>query len=201
VWRHNRYNVTVKGCVPCRQRMRQGRVTFRTVRFLAIWQHILCSRSSFFWTFYTDWQTYYGRTGSTEKCYVWLIFFYISFIFYLLVLHPVAHLSNWFLMTPSIATKFQFVNSLFLFFIFTHHMFWPLQAIFRWDIQLHVSKDYSYYNGSAVRTQLDVCLYRYFDPWSPIHVMKLSIKVVKTLIFIVKLVSYIKYKNVKIQGE
>jgi hypothetical protein len=32
---------------------------------------------------------------------------------------------------------------------------------------IDVSKDYSFYNGSAVRTQLDVCLYRYFDPWSP----------------------------------
>jgi hypothetical protein len=32
--------------------------------------------------------------------------------FYLWVLHPVAHLSNWFLMIPSIATKFQYVNSL-----------------------------------------------------------------------------------------
>jgi hypothetical protein len=26
------------------------------------------------------------------------------------VFHPVAHLSNWFLMMPSIATKFQYVN-------------------------------------------------------------------------------------------
>jgi hypothetical protein len=83
----------------------------------------------------------------------------------------------------------------FLFFLLTHYMFRSLQAIFRWDIQLDVYKDYSFYNGSAVRTQLDVCL------WSPIHVIKLSIKVVKTLIFTVKLVSYIKYKNVKIQGE
>jgi hypothetical protein len=31
--------------------------------------------------------------------------------FYLWVLHPVAYLSNWFFMTPSIATKFQYVNS------------------------------------------------------------------------------------------
>jgi hypothetical protein len=30
--------------------------------------------------------------------------------FYLLVLHPVAHLSNWFLMMPSIATKFEYIN-------------------------------------------------------------------------------------------
>jgi hypothetical protein len=33
--------------------------------------------------------------------------------FHLWVLHPVAHLSNWFLMMPSIATKFQYVNSPF----------------------------------------------------------------------------------------
>jgi hypothetical protein len=38
-----------------------------------------------------------------------------NFFFYLWVLHPVAHLSNWFFMTPSIATKFQYVNSPFYF--------------------------------------------------------------------------------------
>jgi sugar lactone lactonase YvrE len=32
--------------------------------------------------------------------------------FYLQVLHPVAYLSNWFFMTLSIATKFQYINSL-----------------------------------------------------------------------------------------
>jgi hypothetical protein len=31
-----------------------------------------------------------------------------------------------------------------------------------------------------------ICLYRNFDPWSPIYVIKLSIKVVKTLKFTVK---------------
>jgi hypothetical protein len=76
--------------------------------------------------------------------------------------------------------------------------FGPYGPFSGWDVQLDVSKDYSYYNGSVVRTQFDVCLYWYFGPWSPIHVIKLSIKVVKTLIFTVKLVSYIKYKNVKI---
>jgi hypothetical protein len=30
--------------------------------------------------------------------------------FYLWVLHPVAHLSNWFLVIPLIATKFQYVT-------------------------------------------------------------------------------------------
>jgi hypothetical protein len=86
---------------------------------------------------------------------------------------------------------------LFFIFLLTHYMFLPLRAILRWDIQLMFTKDYFYYNGSVVRTQLDVYLYRYFDPWSPIHVTKLSIKVVITLIFTVKLVSYIKYQNVK----
>jgi hypothetical protein len=41
------------------------------------------------------------------------------------------YMYNWFLMMPSIATKFQYVNSPF---IFTHYMFRPLRAIFRWDI-------------------------------------------------------------------
>jgi hypothetical protein len=36
----------------------------------------------------------------------------VDFFFYLWVLHPVAYLSNWFLMTPLIATKFQYINSL-----------------------------------------------------------------------------------------
>jgi hypothetical protein len=52
------------------------------------------------------------------------------------VLHPVAHLSKWFLMTPSNTTKFQYVNSPFFIFLLTHYMFRPLRAIFRWDIQL-----------------------------------------------------------------
>jgi hypothetical protein len=78
---------------------------------------------------------------------------------------------------------------------------------FRWDIQLDPSKDYFYHNGSVASTQLDVqmlyavCLYRYFDPWSPIHVIKFStnIKIVKSLKFSVKTVLiYKKCKNVKI---
>jgi hypothetical protein len=98
---------------------------------------------------------------------------------------------------PSIATKFQYVNSLF--FIFSSHSLLVSAPTGHPQVRytIYVSKDYFYYNGSAVRTQLDVCLYRYFDPWSPVHVIKHSIKVVKTLIFTVKLVSYIKYKNVK----
>jgi hypothetical protein len=39
--------------------------------------------------------------------------------FYLWVLHPVAHLSNWFFMMPSVATKFQYVNSLLFSFSLT----------------------------------------------------------------------------------
>jgi hypothetical protein len=44
-------------------------------------------------------------------------------------------------MMPSIATKFQYVNSPFI-FLLTHYMFRPLRAILRWDIQLDVSKDF-----------------------------------------------------------
>jgi hypothetical protein len=43
----------------------------------------------------------------------------------------------WFFMTPSITTKFQYINSL-LFSFLTHYMFRPLQAILRWDIQLDI---------------------------------------------------------------
>jgi hypothetical protein len=46
-----------------------------------------------------------------------------SLSFYLWVLHPVAHLSNWSLVTPSIATKFQYVSSPFFIFLLTHYMF------------------------------------------------------------------------------
>jgi hypothetical protein len=56
--------------------------------------------------------------------------------FYLWVLHPVAYLSNWFFMTPSIATKFQYINSL-LFSFFTHYMFRPLWAILRWWVDMY----------------------------------------------------------------
>jgi hypothetical protein len=45
--------------------------------------------------------------------------------------------TNWFFMTPSIATKFQYVNSL-LFSFLTHYVFRPLRAILRWDIQLDI---------------------------------------------------------------
>jgi hypothetical protein len=68
---------------------------------------------------------------------------------------PHIRISNWFFMMPSIATKFQYVNSPFI-FLLTHYMFQPLRAILRWDIQLDIFKDYFYYNGSVVRSQLDV---------------------------------------------
>jgi hypothetical protein len=42
---------------------------------------------------------------------------------------------DWFFMTPSITTKFQYINSL-LFSFFTHYMFRPPWAILKWDIQL-----------------------------------------------------------------
>jgi hypothetical protein len=44
--------------------------------------------------------------------------------FYLLVLHPVAHLP----MIPSNATEFRYANSPFFIFLLTHYMFWPLQV-------------------------------------------------------------------------
>jgi hypothetical protein len=46
----------------------------------------------------------------TETCIAVTSLRYHNLGFYLWVLHPVAHLSNWFLMMPSIATKFQYVK-------------------------------------------------------------------------------------------
>jgi hypothetical protein len=80
----------------------------------------------------------------------------------------------------------SFNTSTLPFFIFSYslHVSAPMgHPQVRYTID--VSKDYSYYYGSVVRTQLDVCPYWYFDSWSPIHVIKRSIKVVKTLIFTV----------------
>jgi hypothetical protein len=63
-----------------------------------------------------------------------LVMFYLFFmhlvdtstVFYLWVLHPVAHLSNWFLVMPSIATKFQYVNSpFFIFYFYSLHVSAP----------------------------------------------------------------------------
>jgi hypothetical protein len=54
-----------------------------------------------------------------------IISYYPNCLFYLWVLHPVAHLSNWFLMIPSIATKFQYVNSPFFIFLHSLHVSAP----------------------------------------------------------------------------
>jgi hypothetical protein len=73
--------------------------------------------------------------------------------FYLWVLHPVAHLSNWFFMMPSIATKFQYVNPPFYFH--SLHVSTPTGHLqVRYTIRY--LKDYCYYNGSVACTQLDV---------------------------------------------
>jgi hypothetical protein len=58
---------------------------------------------------------------------------------YLWLLHPVAHLSNSFLMMPSIATKFQYVNS-FLFSSFSLHVSAPTG-------HLQVRYTIGYFNG------------------------------------------------------
>jgi hypothetical protein len=60
------------------------------------------------------------------------------------------------------------------------------------QIKLDIFKNCFYQNGSVARTQLDVemlyVLHRYFDSWSPIHVIKLStnIKIVKSWKFLVE---------------
>jgi hypothetical protein len=56
----------------------------------------------------------FGKEGRKESIVAGklLILFYYSLFFYFWVLHPVAYLSNWFFMTPSITTKFQYVNSI-----------------------------------------------------------------------------------------
>jgi hypothetical protein len=75
-----------------------------------------------------------------------------------------------FFMTPSIASKFQYINSLYFLF-FTHYMFRPLRAILRWDVQLVIFlflKDYfnttdSLHACNSIITSRDViCLHRLF---------------------------------------
>jgi hypothetical protein len=104
-------------------------------------------------------------------------------------------------MTPSIATKFQYVNSpLFIFPSYSLHVSAPTSHLqVRYTIRCFqglflLQRIRCTYTTWRIHV---ICIYRYFDPWSPIHVIKLSIKVVKTLLFTVKLVSYIKYKDVK----
>jgi hypothetical protein len=63
--------------------------------------------------------------------------------------------SNWFLMMPSIATKFRYVNSPFFSFLHTLHVSAPTGHLHvRYTIRYF--KGYFYYNGSVARTQLDV---------------------------------------------
>jgi hypothetical protein len=80
-----------------------------------------------------------------------------------------------------------------LFCLLAHYMFRPLRAILRWDMQLMFLRTILTTTDPLYVHNLTY-VYWYFDPWSPIHVIKRSIKVVKKLIFTVKLVSYIKYK-------
>jgi hypothetical protein len=105
------------------------------------------------------------------------------FYFYLWVLHPVAYLSNWFFMTPSIATKFQYVK-LPLISFFTHYMFRPLRAILRWDIQLVIWR--------TILIQLIRCTYAIWYMLSSVFqlvvllhviVLNIKIKIVKSVKF------------------
>jgi hypothetical protein len=98
--------------------------------------------------------------------------------FYLLVLHPVAHLSNWFLMTPSIATEIQYVNSPFFTFLLTHYMFRPPRDHPQLRYTIRCFKCFlGLFLIQRIRCtyttwRIDViCLYRYFDAWSPIHLI------------------------------
>jgi hypothetical protein len=103
--------------------------------------------------------------------------------FYLWVLHPVAHLSNLFFMTPSVATKFQYVNSLLFYFSLTT-CFGP----FRRDIQL-----------DSFRT--------IFNTTDPLHVRKIwcrdvicctSVLRLAVLIPVINLSTNIKIVNIKL---
>jgi hypothetical protein len=69
-------------------------------------------------------------------------------------LHSVAHLSNWFFMMPSIATKFQFFNSLLFSFSLTT-CFGPYGPSSGEIYNQIFLMDYFYYNGSVARTQFD----------------------------------------------
>jgi hypothetical protein len=91
-------------------------------------------------------------------------------------------LYNIYLLTESNLVSYDAVNrnkvpicqlSLFIFLPLTT-CFGPYRPSSGENIQFMLYEDYSYYHGSAERTQPDVCL-RYFDPWSPIHVIKYKI--------------------------
>jgi hypothetical protein len=94
--------------------------------------------------------------------------------FYLWVLHPVAHLSNWFFMMPLIATKFQYVNSLLFSFSLTT-CFGPYGPSSGEIYNYIFLMDYFYYNGSVARMKFDAemlyVVHRYFDFVFLIHVI------------------------------
>jgi hypothetical protein len=66
------------------------------------------------------------------KCLVDLILLTLIILIILVEknIYEAPHYANWLFMTPSIATKFQYINSL-LFSFLTHHMFRLLRAILR----------------------------------------------------------------------
>jgi hypothetical protein len=111
-------------------------------------------------------------------------------------------ISTWFLMTPSITTKFQYANSPFLFFSHSLHVSaltghpqvrYTVRCFQGLFLLQRIRCTYTIWRIDVI------CLYRYFDPCSPIHVIKLSIKVVKTWKFTAKTgLIYKKCKNVKI---
>jgi hypothetical protein len=72
--------------------------------------------------------------------------------------------SSWFFMTPSIATKFQYINFLLISF-FAHYMFRPLRAIQL--VTISVFEGLFQYNGSVARTQFDykdvICRHLFFN--------------------------------------
>jgi hypothetical protein len=82
-------------------------------------------------------------------------------------------------MTPSIATKFQYINSL-LFSFLTHYMFRPLLAIFRWDIQLDIWRTILIQRircTYAIWCRDVICCTSVFRLVVLIHVIKLNIKI------------------------
>jgi hypothetical protein len=76
------------------------------------------------------------------------------------VLHPVAHLSNWFLVIPSIATKFQYVNS-FLFSFSLTTCFGPYRPssgeIYNWMLQWIISNCISHLRMATMRGRNMLC--------------------------------------------
>jgi hypothetical protein len=137
------------------------------------------------------WSACIGNTTIMYSAYVtaWIRISRNSDFIYVCHLLISSVFSNWLLMTPSIATKFQYVNSPFYFSSHSLHISAPtghpqvrytircFQGLF---LLQRIRCTYTTWRINVV------CLYRYFDPWSPIHVIKLSIKVAKTLKFTAK---------------